>query len=88
MAPRIAPPVSAGSRRWESATRTDIAACWETAPSLIGGRRAPVAGVVTMDMTMLDVTDVPCDVGDVATLIGRDGGDEITVSELARDSAG
>src|SRR5262249_19936384 len=51
---------------------------------LIGGRRAPVAGVVTMDMTMLDVTGVPCEVGDVATLIGRDGDDEITVSDLAR----
>jgi len=51
--------------------------------ALIGGRRAPVVGVVTMDMTMLDVTDVPCSVGDVATLIGRDGADEITVSELA-----
>ncbi len=53
------------------------------AVALIGGRRAPVVGVVTMDMTMLDVTDVPCGVGDVATLIGRDGADEITVSELA-----
>jgi alanine racemase len=53
------------------------------AVALMGGRRAPVVGVVTMDMTMLDVTDVPCSVGDVATLIGRDGADEITVSELA-----
>jgi len=51
--------------------------------ALIGGRRAPVVGVVTMDMTMLDVTDIPCTVGDVVTLIGRDGADEITVSELA-----
>jgi len=53
------------------------------AVALMGGRRAPVVGVVTMDMTMLDVTDVPCSMGDVATLIGRDGADEITVSELA-----
>ena len=53
------------------------------AVALIGGRRAPVAGVVTMDMTMLDVTDVPCEIGDVVTLIGRDGDDEITVSDLA-----
>jgi len=29
------------------------------AVALVGGRRAPVVGVVTMDMTMLDVTDVP-----------------------------
>jgi alanine racemase len=40
--------------------------------ALLRGRSVPVAGLVTMDMIMLDVTDVPCEVGDVATLIGRD----------------
>jgi alanine racemase len=43
-----------------------------------------VAGAVTMDMTMLDVTDTPCAVGDVVTLIGRDGDDVITVQDAAR----
>ncbi len=52
--------------------------------ALLHGRRVPVAGAVTMDMTMLDVTDVRCAVGDVVTLIGRDGGDLITVQEVAR----
>lgn len=51
---------------------------------LLHGRAAPVAGLVTMDMTMLDVTDVPCAVGDVATLLGRDGDAELTVREVAR----
>jgi alanine racemase len=51
---------------------------------LICGRRAPVVGVVTMDMTMVDVTDLPCEVGDVATLIGADGDDRIDVGEIAR----
>jgi len=51
---------------------------------LICGKRAPVIGVVTMDMTMADVTDVPCEVGDVATLIGADGAETIDVSEIAR----
>ena len=51
---------------------------------LICGQRAPVVGVVTMDMTMVDVTDVPCEVGDIATLIGADGDDRIDVSEIAR----
>jgi alanine racemase len=51
---------------------------------LIAGRRAPVVGVVTMDMTMVDVTAVPCGVGDVATLIGADGDDRIDVSDVAR----
>lgn len=52
--------------------------------ALVNGRRAGVAGVVTMDMTMLDVTDVPCDVGDVATLLGRDGDQSVDVNALAR----
>jgi len=51
---------------------------------LICGKRARVVGVVTMDMTMVDVTDLPCEVGDVATLIGADGDDRIDVSEIAR----
>ena len=50
---------------------------------LINGKRVPVAGIVTMDMTMIDVTDVRCEVGDVATLIGRDGDDVLTVDEVA-----
>ena len=41
--------------------------------ALVRGREVPIAGMVTMDMTMVDVTDVPCEIGDVATLIGRDG---------------
>ena len=52
--------------------------------ALLHGRRVPVAGAVTMDMTMLDVTDVPCAVGDVVTLIGRDGHDLISVQDAAR----
>jgi len=35
-------------------------------------------------MTMFDVTDVPCQIGDVVTMIGRDGDDEVTVNEVAR----
>ena len=52
------------------------------ASALIQGKRVPVVGTVTMDMTMLDVTDVACEVGDVATLLGRDGDECITVDEL------
>jgi alanine racemase len=51
---------------------------------LIGGRRAPVAGLVTMDMTMVDVTDIPCKTGDVATLLGRDGAGLLDVESVAR----
>lgn len=51
---------------------------------LIRGRRARVAGVICMDITMLDVTHIK-DVseGDEAVLIGKQGGDEITAYEVA-----
>ena len=42
-----------------------------------------MAGVVTMDMTMLDVTGLDARIGDVATLLGRDGAERIDVAELA-----
>ncbi|WP_309670961.1 alanine racemase [Gemmatimonas sp.] len=50
---------------------------------LIGGVRCPVAGRVTMDMIMVDVTDVPCAVGDVATLIGSDGTATVSAEQVA-----
>jgi alanine racemase len=55
---------------------------------LVGGTLAPVAGTVTMDMTMIDVTTVKCKVGDVVTLIGRapDGGTVLTVERVADDA--
>jgi alanine racemase len=53
--------------------------------ALVGGRRAPIVGRISMDTTVVDVTGIPnVDVGDVATLIGRDGRDELTVDEVAR----
>jgi alanine racemase len=50
---------------------------------LVHGHRAPVTGVVTMDMTMIDVTEIPCEIGDVATLLGADGDDRIDIIDLA-----
>ncbi|HXE60911.1 MAG TPA: alanine racemase [Gemmatimonadaceae bacterium] len=55
------------------------------AQALVNGRRAPVVGVVTMDMTMIDITDVPCEIGDIVTLIGRDGDRVRDVDTVARD---
>lgn len=51
---------------------------------LIKGQRAPVIGRVCMDQFMVDVTDMdsPVRVGDQVTLIGRDGGETITMEEL------
>jgi alanine racemase len=51
---------------------------------LIRGRRAPIAGLVCMDMTMVDVTDVPdAQIGDEAVLIGRQGHEMIFADEVA-----
>jgi alanine racemase len=50
---------------------------------ILRGRRVPVAGNVTMDMTMFDVTEVPCEIGDVVTMIGADGGEAVTVGDIA-----
>jgi alanine racemase len=55
------------------------------AHALVHGQRAPVVGVVTMDMTMIDVSDIPCEIGDVVTLIGRDGDRLRDVASVARD---
>jgi alanine racemase len=53
------------------------------AEALVHGRRVPVIGGVMMDMTMIDVTDVTCTVGEHATLIGADGGDLLSVESVA-----
>jgi alanine racemase len=53
------------------------------AQALVRGRRVPVAGSVTMDMTLLDVTDAGAELGDEVVLLGRQGAEEITATELA-----
>lgn len=51
---------------------------------LIRGRRCPVLGRVTMDQTIVDVSDVPgVEVGDPAVLVGRQDGAHITVAEFS-----
>lgn len=51
---------------------------------LIRGRRAGIAGLICMDQLMADVTDIPdVQAGDIATLIGRDGGERITADEVS-----
>ena len=52
---------------------------------LVGGKRCPVVGRVTMDQIMIDVTDAPrARVGDDVVLIGRQDGSSVTAAELAR----
>lgn len=51
---------------------------------LIRGVRCPMVGRMCMDQLLVDVTGVPQTApGDVVTLIGRDGGEEIRAEEVA-----
>ncbi len=51
---------------------------------LLHGRRASIIGSICMDQLMADVTDIPnVTCGDVATLMGCDGTDEISAEEVA-----
>jgi alanine racemase len=50
---------------------------------LVRGRRAPIVGSVCMDMIMIDVTGTAVEPGDEVVLIGRQGDDEITVTDMA-----
>ena len=53
--------------------------------AIVNGTLVPVVGRVSMDWTLLDVTDVAiCKKGDEVTFIGRDGNHEITAADLAR----
>lgn len=52
--------------------------------ALVRGRRVPIVGRVSMDLTVVNISDVDgVELGDVATFVGRDGGEEITLSEVA-----
>ena len=52
--------------------------------AIVRGQRCPIAGTVTMDQLMLDVGDLPVEVGDEVVLIGRQDGEEITAASWAR----
>jgi len=58
----------------------------DKATALVNGARVRQRGLVTMDMTMFDVTSVPCEIGDVVTLWGEKGGPELTVQGVARSA--
>jgi alanine racemase len=51
----------------------------------IRGHVAPMIGIISMDVTMLDVTDVPgAAVGDIATVYGEDGARTYPANLIAR----
>jgi alanine racemase len=53
--------------------------------ALVRGRRVPLVGTISMDLTTLDATDVPeAALGDVVTIYGQDSDAAIEVSDVAR----
>ena len=51
---------------------------------LVGGKKAPIVGRVSMDITIIDVTDIPTvRIGSEVVLIGVQGKEAITAQEMA-----
>lgn len=51
---------------------------------LVNGRRAPIRGRVCMNLTMVEVTDIPdVEEGDPVTLLGQDGDERLCADDLA-----
>jgi len=50
---------------------------------LFKGQRVPVIGNICMDQMMIDVSGMKAEIGDVVTLIGKEGDEEISADELA-----
>lgn len=90
-------PVGYGSK-WRAPTSTRIATLaigyghglpWRLKGGevLLRGLRAPIVGRLSMDYATVDVGHLPgIEVGDVATLIGRDGSQALSLGDLARSS--
>ena len=63
--------------------------CSNRGAMLVGGRRAPIVGRVTMDLTMVDLTDLALETGrtpqpgDPVVLFGTGDGGSIPIEELA-----
>jgi alanine racemase len=52
---------------------------------LVRGKLAPIVGIISMDVTMIDVTDIEdVAVGDVATVYGSDGDQVLLANRVAR----
>jgi len=54
------------------------------APVLFNGGAVPTVGVISMDLTVCDATDVAVSAGDRATLLGTRAGRSVTAHDLAR----
>ena len=62
--------------------------CGNRSNGLIQGRSYPLVGRVTMDQTLIDLTDsnTEFELGEKVTLVGKQGDQEILLSTLAKDA--
>ena len=51
---------------------------------IINGKKVKQIGNITMDQMMFDITDCNAQEGDIITLIGKDGNEEIRIDEWAK----
>jgi alanine racemase len=52
---------------------------------LLRGKLVPIVGIISMDVTMIDVTDVEgAEIGDIATIYGTDGAEILPANRVAR----
>ncbi len=59
-----------------------------TGSVLIGGKKVPIVGRVSMDMTIVDVTDSPrVTIGSEVVIIGNQGAESITADEVAQKAS-
>jgi alanine racemase len=60
-------------------------ACSNNWSVIVRGHFAPIVGRISMDLTIVDVTDVPdVEIGDEVILIGEQGGLQISAEDMAR----
>jgi alanine racemase len=52
---------------------------------LLRGKLAPIIGIISMDVTMIDITDIEgVEIGEVATIYGSDGTNSLPANRVAR----
>jgi alanine racemase len=52
---------------------------------IVRGKRAPIVGKISMDVTTIDVTHIPgCGIGDEVMLIGKQGAENLDAWEMAK----
>lgn len=56
---------------------------WNGGAVLVGGRRVPIVGHVSMNQMVVDLGDVPAAVGDPVVLLGAQGGERLRPEERA-----